>query len=148
VVSRNDEPVEHRALVTDRRTVLGAHDAGAHLDMVCDAGYPSHLLGHWVRDQQALSLETAVWRLSGQLADVFRLTDRGFIRTGLAADLVAFDPATVANLPNERVWDFPAGTDRLISHNRGVEHVWVGGHRIHTDGRPVAGASPGALVTR
>ena len=64
VVSRNDEPVEHRALVTDRRTVLGAHDAGAHLDMVCDAGYPSHLLGHWVRDEQALSLETAVWRLS------------------------------------------------------------------------------------
>jgi len=148
VVSRNDEPVEHRALVTDRRTVLGAHDAGAHLDMVCDAGYPSHLLGHWVRDEHALSLEAAVWRLSGQLADVFRLTDRGFIRTGLAADLVAFDPATVANLPNERVWDFPAGTDRLISHNRGVEHVWVGGHCIHKDGAPVAGATPGALVTQ
>ena len=52
VVSRNEEPVEHRALVTDHRTLLGAHDAGAHLDMVCDAGYPSHLLGHWVRDEQ------------------------------------------------------------------------------------------------
>lgn len=147
VVSRNDEPIEHRALVTDSRTVLGAHDAGAHLDMVCDAGYPSHLLGHWVRDEQALSLENAIWRLSGQLADVFRLTDRGFIRSGLAADLVAFDPATVTNLPNERVWDFPAETDRLISHNRGIEHVWVGGERIHQDGVPVAGATPGALVT-
>ena len=41
--------------MTDPRTVLGAHDAGAHLDMVCDAGYPSHLLGHWVHDEQALS---------------------------------------------------------------------------------------------
>ena len=147
VVSRNDEPVEHRALVTDSRTVLGAHDAGAHLDMVCDAGYPSHLLGHWVRDEQALSLENAIWRLSGQLADVFRLTDRGFIRSGLAADLVAFDPATVTNLPNERVWDFPAETDRLISHNQGIEHVWVAGNRIHRDGSPVSGATPGALVT-
>ncbi len=147
VVSRNDEPVEHRALVTDSRTVLGAHDAGAHLDMVCDAGYPSHLLGHWVRDEQALSLENAIWRLSGQLADVFRLTERGFIRSGLAADLVAFDPATVTNLPNERVWDFPAETDRLISHNQGIEHVWVAGNRIHRDGSPVSGATPGALVT-
>jgi N-acyl-D-aspartate/D-glutamate deacylase len=147
VVSRNDEPVEHRALVTDRRTILGAHDAGAHLDMVCDAGYPSHLLGHWVRDQQALSLEAAVWRLSGQLADVFRLTDRGFIRTGLAADLVAFDPATVTNLPNERVWDFPAHTDRLISHNRGIEDVWVAGRLIQKHGVPVSGATPGALVS-
>jgi N-acyl-D-aspartate/D-glutamate deacylase len=147
VVSRNDEPVEHRALVTDSRTVLGAHDAGAHLDMVCDAGYPSHLLGHWVRDQQAMSLEEAIWRLSGQPADVFRLNDRGFIRTGLAADLVAFDQTTVTNLPNERVWDFPAATDRLISHGRGIEHVWVAGHRIHKDGSPVPGATPGALVT-
>jgi N-acyl-D-amino-acid deacylase len=147
VVSRNDEPVEHGALVTDRRTILGAHDAGAHLDMVCDAGYPSHMLGHWVRDEQALPLETAVWRLSGQLADVFRLTDRGHIRTGLAADLVAFDPTTVTNLPNERVWDFPAHTDRLISHSRGIESVWVGGVPIVAGGSLVAGAHPGNLVS-
>ena len=60
---------------------------------------------------------------------------------------MAFDPATVTNLPNERVWDFPAHTDRLISHARGIEHVWVGGERIHQDGVPVAGATPGALVT-
>ncbi len=93
------------------------------------------------------SLEAAVWRLSGQLADVFRLTDRGFIRTGLAADLVAFDPATVTNLPNERVWDFPADTDRLISHNRGIEDVWVAGRLIQKHGVPVSGARPGALVS-
>jgi N-acyl-D-aspartate/D-glutamate deacylase len=147
VVSRNDEPIEHLALVTDKRTILGAHDAGAHLDMVCDAGFPSHVLGYWVRDRQALSLEDAVWRLSGQLADVFRLTDRGYIRPGLAADLVAFDPETVANLANQRVWDFPADTDRLVSRSHGIEHVWVAGRPIRTNGRDVVSAAPGALVT-
>jgi N-acyl-D-aspartate/D-glutamate deacylase len=147
VVSRNDEPVEHAALVTDKRTVLGAHDAGAHLDMVCDAGFPSHLLGYWVRDRQALSLEEAVWRLSGQPAEVFRLTDRGRIRPGLAADLVAFDPGTVTNLANQRVWDFPANTDRLTSRSLGVERVWVAGCPIRADGSDVAGAAPGAVVT-
>ncbi len=146
VVSRNDEPVEHRALVTDPRTILGGHDAGAHLDMVCDAGFPSHLLGHWVRDEQALSLEEAVWRLSGQPAGVFRLTDRGLIRRGLAADLVAFDPESVANLANHRVWDFPAGTDRLVSRSSGIEYVWVGGTAIRAHGHDIPQATPGALV--
>jgi N-acyl-D-aspartate/D-glutamate deacylase len=147
VVSRNDEPIEHAALVTDKRTILGAHDAGAHLDMVCDAGFPSYLLGYWVRDRQALSLEDAVWRLSGQLADVFRLTDRGYIRPGLAADLVAFDPETVTNLANQRVWDFPANTDRLVSRSDGIEHVWVAGCPIRTGRRDIVSAAPGALVT-
>ena len=147
VVSRNEEPIEHRALVTDPRTILGAHDAGAHLDMVCDAGYPSHLLGHWVRDEQALALETAVWRLTGQLAEVFRLPDRGVIKEGLVADLVAFDLDTVTALANERVYDFPAGTDRLISRSRGIEHVWVAGTPIRSSGVEVPGAVPGTLVT-
>jgi N-acyl-D-aspartate/D-glutamate deacylase len=115
--------------------------------MVCDAGFPSHLLGYWVRERGALSLEEAVWRLSGQVADVFRLTDRGRIRPGLAADLVAFDPDTVTNHANQRVWDFPADTDRLVSRSEGIHAVWVAGCPIRSGGIDVASASPGALVT-
>jgi len=147
VVSRNEEPIEHRQLVTDPRTILGGHDAGAHVDMVCDAGFPTHLLSHWVRDVGALSLEQAVWRLSGQPAEVFGLTNRGRIAPGLAADLVAFDPETVANRHNERRFDFPAGTDRLVSSSVGIEHVWVAAEPVRRGGRDIESVSPGSLVS-
>jgi hypothetical protein len=60
---------------------------------------------------------------------------------------VAFDAATVTPLPNQRVYDFPANTDRLISRNRGVQDVWVAGQPIRRHGVEVPGATPGALVT-
>ena len=52
IVSRNGDKEEHAALLTDPRTMLGAHDAGAHVDMLCDAVFPTYLLSHWVRDEQ------------------------------------------------------------------------------------------------
>ncbi|HVX19965.1 MAG TPA: amidohydrolase family protein [Acidimicrobiales bacterium] len=146
IVSRNDDADELGELVRDQRTLLGAHDAGAHVDMVCDAGFPSHLLGHWVRDLGALDLERAVWRLSGQPAEVFGVPDRGRIEPGYWADLVAFDPDRVAAQPNERRYDFPGGTDRLVCESRGVEHVWVAGTAVRRDGHEVPGAAPGVLV--
>ncbi len=137
---------ELQDLVTDRRAVLGAHDAGAHVDMLCDACYPSYTLRYWVREQQAMTLEEAVWRLSGQPASVFGVPDRGTVRAGMVADLVAFDPDRVGETPLERVVDMPAGGDRLISRSVGVEHVWVAGQAIRRDGQEVEGAYPGALV--
>jgi N-acyl-D-aspartate/D-glutamate deacylase len=146
IVSRNGDTEELTALLTDPRTVLGAHDAGAHVDMLCDAVFPTYLLGHWVREQQAMSVEDAVWRLSGQVADVFRIPGRGFVREGYAADLVAFDPDTVGALPAERVWDFPADADRLIAHSTGLEHVWVNGQPVRQHGKDIDGAATGTLV--
>ena len=51
-VVHNNDPVELPKLLRDPRTVLGVHDAGAHVDMLCDAGFPSHLLGYWVREKE------------------------------------------------------------------------------------------------
>jgi N-acyl-D-aspartate/D-glutamate deacylase len=93
-----------------------------------------------------LGLEAAVWRLTGQPADVFRIAGRGRIREGCAADLVAFDPDTVGVETLERVWDLPAGADRLIARSRGIEHVWVNGSAVRLDGKDVDGARPGALL--
>jgi len=146
IVSRNADKEELTALLTDPRVVLGAHDAGAHVDMLCDAVFPTYLLGHWVRDEGAVSLEDAVWRLSGQIADVFRIADRGFVRPDLAADLVAFDPDDVGPGEERRVWDFPGGADRLVAESRGVHSVWVNGQRVREDGRDLEGAAPGTLV--
>ena len=138
---------ELRALVQDRRAVLGAHDGGAHVDMLCDACFPTYTLRYWVREEGALTVEEAVYRLAGQPAEIFGLTDRGFIKPGLAADLVAFDPATVGETDFERVYDFPADGDRLISRATGIRHTWVAGVPIVSDGELRACATPGAVVS-
>ena len=55
----------------------GLSDAGAHASQLCDACYSTHLLGHWVRERKALSLEDAVWRLTGHPHQAFRIAERG-----------------------------------------------------------------------
>lgn len=134
VVVHNDDVDELSALLNDDRTVLGVHDAGAHVDMLCDACFPSHLLGHWVRELGVLSLERAIWRLTGQPASVFGFADRGVIRPGALADLVVFDADAVEALPAERVFDFPAGGERLVAGSRGIEHIWINGVRTRANG--------------
>ena len=75
--------------------LLGLGDGGAHLDMLCDSGYPTYVLGTWVRERKVLTLEEAVRRMTSDPADFFGIRDRGRIAPGMAADLVIFDPATV-----------------------------------------------------
>jgi N-acyl-D-aspartate/D-glutamate deacylase len=104
-------------------------------------------LRYWVREEGALTVEEAVCRLAGQPAEIFGLTNRGFVKPGLAADLVAFDPATVGETDFERVYDFPADGDRLISRATGIAHTWVGGVPIVTDGVFLADAAPGEVVS-
>ena len=133
-------------LLRDERAVLGLSDAGAHASQLCDACFSTHLLSHWTRETGVLSLEQAVWRLTGQPAQIFGIGDRGAVKVGMAADLVAFDPDTVGTTDLERVWDLPARADRLIARSTGVEHVWVNGTAIRTGGQDVAGARPGTLL--
>ena len=52
-------------------------DGGAHVDMLCDSGYPTYLLGTWVREKQAITLEEGVRRLTSDPADLFGIKDRG-----------------------------------------------------------------------
>ena len=69
----------------------------------------------------------------------------GPVETGRPANLVVFDPDTVGSEPLERVWDLPAGADRLIARSRGIEHVWVNGTAIRRAGEDLD-ALPGALL--
>lgn len=146
IVLDNDGDDEIGDLLADKRTLLGLSDAGAHATQLCDACYSTHLLGHWVRERKALSLEDAVWRLTGHPHVAFRIPERGLVQEGFHADLVAFDPETVGTTPVERVSDQPGGADRLIVRSTGVEHVWVNGVATRTAGDDVASASPGRLI--
>jgi N-acyl-D-aspartate/D-glutamate deacylase len=146
VVLENDADDEIGALLADKRTLLGLSDAGAHASQLCDACYSTHLLGHWVRERAALTLEDAVWRLTGHPARAFRIAGRGLVREGHFADLVAFDPATVGATAAERVHDQPGGADRLIARSTGVEHMWVNGVLTRQAGEDVPGAAAGRVL--
>jgi N-acyl-D-amino-acid deacylase len=146
VVLDNDGDDEIGDLLNDRRTILGLSDAGAHATQLCDACFSTHLLGHWVRDRGALPLELAVWRLTGQPHEAFRIRERGLVREGFHADLVAFDPDTVGTTPVERVGDQPGGADRLVVRSTGVEHMWVNGIATRRNGADVPDVDAGHLV--
>ena len=146
VVLANDDEESLTQLLMDDRTLVGLSDAGAHASQLCDAVFSTHLLQHWVRETGVLSLEKAVWRVTGHPAQVYGLPGRGLVAPGAFADLLAFDPDAIAVKPAERVWDFPAGADRLVAGAEGIEAVWVNGVRTRAAGADLDGVRPGRLI--
>ncbi len=122
-------------LLNEPGCTLGLSDAGAHVSQLCDAPLPTDLLGTWVRERGVLTLEDAVHKLTQVQADLFGFADRGVIAEGKAADLVVFDPTTVAPGPLRRVRDFPADAERLTAdHPSGMSHLFVNGTPVIVDG--------------
>jgi N-acyl-D-aspartate/D-glutamate deacylase len=144
----NDDEEQIAELLGDKAMMVGLSDAGAHTSQLCDANYTTYLLKRFVRERGDLTIEDAVWRLTGHPALVYGLTDRGVLCPGAMADLVAFDPATVGGGHETRVHDFPGGADRLVAHPTGIEHVWVRGTAVRRDGVDLAGVRPGRLLRK
>ncbi len=132
-VANRDEDVVAE-LLSDKTVVLGLSDAGAHASQLCDAGASTHLLGHWVREKEVLTMEEAVRKLTTEPADLFGLADRGRIEEGKIGDLAIFDPEAVRCGELERVNDFPGGADRLIAPAEGMRAVVVAGEILRADG--------------
>jgi N-acyl-D-aspartate/D-glutamate deacylase len=128
----NDEKAVGRILA-DPDTHISLSDAGAHLTFFCDAGFGLHLLGHWSRDLGVLDLPQAVHRLTDQPARIFGIQGRGLLRQGYAADLMLFDPRTVARGPKRRSHDLPAGAARLTTSAVGLHGVWINGIKVADD---------------
>ncbi|MCA9512945.1 MAG: amidohydrolase family protein [Myxococcales bacterium] len=135
-VLANDDTEGVAWLLTREGVTLGLSDAGAHVGQLCDAPQATDLLGNWVRDRGVMSVEDAVRRLSGRQADIFGFAERGYLRPGYRADVVVFDPATVAPGPIRRVRDFPGDSARLTADQpTGMAHVLVNGTPIQVDGK-------------
>ena len=147
VVNTDEADVEE--LIGDPATVLGLSDAGAHAGQLCDACFPTDLLGRWVRDKGALGIEQAVRMLTARPAEIYGLSDRGLLAEGRPADVVVFDPDTVAAGDLRRVADFPAGAERLVSDAAGIDAVICNGVAIRRGGADcidAAGPLPGRLL--
>ncbi len=132
-------------LIRHPRTAVTFSDSGAHVSQIMDASLQTHLLAHWVRRKQALTLEQAVRRLSFDNATHWGFADRGLIREGFAADLIVFDPDTVGPEMPEVLHDLPAGARRLVQRARGISATVVNGETVLRDGKHT-GALPGRLL--
>jgi N-acyl-D-aspartate/D-glutamate deacylase len=146
--AEDDATWQARAAVwRDPRAVVGASDAGAHLDMFCMAGYSTFLVGPAVRDLGLLSIEEAVRLLTDVPARLYGLDGRGRIEPGAHADLAVFDPATVGPGRERTLDDLPGGASRLVVDSLGMERVLVAGTEIVADGE-FTGATPGTVLRR
>jgi N-acyl-D-aspartate/D-glutamate deacylase len=145
-LGRSDEGWAARVEVwKDDRVVLGGSDAGAHVDLMCHANYPSVVLGEVVRDRGLLTLEDAVRMMTAVPARLYGLRDRGHVAVGAFADLVVFDPETIATEPPAVRRDMPGGGERITAAARGIERVIVAGVDVVADGVCTT-ARPGTVL--
>jgi len=125
--------------------MLGGSDAGAHLDRMQGANYPTRFIADCLRGRKLTSVEHAVHLLSQVPAELFGLRDRGVIAEGSHADLVVLDPEKVESEMLAMVDDLPGNTNRLYAGSVGVNHVFVSGVEVVRDSAPT-GNLPGSII--
>ncbi len=133
------------AMMRHPRSVVTFSDSGAHVSQIMDSSIQTHLLGHWVRDRQALTLEQAIRKITFELAAFWGLSGRGLLREGNFADLTIFDPATIAPEMPTLEYDLPAGARRLKQKSTGILATIVNGEVLLRDNQHT-GALPGRLL--
>jgi N-acyl-D-amino-acid deacylase len=129
------------------RTAMCFSDNGAHVSQIFDASIYSHLLGYWVREREAFSVEEAVRMITSRPAAAWRLHDRGSLTPGYAADITVFDPTTVGPLMPYVVHDVPGGEERIEQRATGFAATIVNGAVLTRDG-VATGERPGRLLRR
>ena len=149
-VLANNDPDAIAWLLPQETVLLGLADSGAHVSQLCDACFATDLLGNWVRDREVMPMERAIYKLTGEPAAVYGLTDRGTIAPGKAADITVFDADTVAprpaatgpRLPRRRRAARRRRTGRPLAHAR--ERRGRAGRRCRRRRGPRRAAGPRA----
>ena len=139
---------EVREMMEHPDTVIALGDGGAHYGVICDAGYPTHLLTHWGRDvpeEERFPIEWIVAALTHRPAETVGLDDRGLLKAGMKADLNVIDHARLRLHAPRPVYNLPAGGRRLQQRADGYEVTIVNGVITYREGEPT-GALPGRLV--
>ena len=145
VIDRNSDPNSQREILGSPYTVIGTTDGGARPDKGDRTTYSTYLLSHWVREEGVMSLEDAVYRMTGKTALMHDLHDRGFIQAGKAADITIFDPDTIGMKPREPMYEFPGGEMHVKQGATGIDYVIVNGEVLLENGEHT-GALPGQVL--
>ena len=133
----------NKQAVANPMVMAGSSDGGAHLATFVGADYTTRLLSEFVPDP--LTLEQAVYRLTGLPANVHGLKDRGTLRVGARADIVCFDANKLAAGRAYLVEDFPADSSRYVVDSEGYKLTVVNGQILIEDGKHT-GALPGEVL--
>jgi N-acyl-D-aspartate/D-glutamate deacylase len=142
----DDESWRMRAeLWSDGRAMIGGSDAGAHLDRMCGAPYPTRFIGDCINGRRLTTVEHAVQLMTSDPASLFGLRDRGTLTVGNHADVVMLDPGAVDSGPAKLVTDLPGESARLVADSNGIERVLCNGVAIVEHG-VTTGAVPGTLL--
>lgn len=135
-----------KAMLTDKNTVLGLSDAGAHSSFVCDVSFTTFMLTNWARDRKpGLPLGFVVQSLTSRTAQTVGLMDRGVLATGYRADINIIDLAKLRLHTPKVIYDLPGGGKRLTQETEGYVLSIVKGVPTYRDGKHT-GALPGRLV--
>jgi N-acyl-D-aspartate/D-glutamate deacylase len=142
----DDETWQARIKVwRDSRTIIGASDAGAHLDFLATFNYSTVLLGEPVRKRGLMPIEEAIHLITDVPARLYGLKERGRLAEGWHADIVVIDPETIGAQPVRMRFDLPTGAPRLYGGADGIDHVLVNGSEIVDHGE-FTDARPGTLL--
>ena len=129
----------------DDRTLIGASDAGAHIDMIDTFAFSTSVLQDGVRKHGVVTLEEAVYQMTDRPARYMGLIDRGLLKPGYHADIVVFDADTVGRGKTYFKFDVPGDQFRTYAEAEGVDHVFVNGVQIVKHGEHT-GALPGTVL--
>ena len=134
-------------LLKHPRSNITLSDAGAHLTFFNDAGYGLYMLQKWVRENDIMTIEEAIYNLTGKQADIYRIDQRGRLVPGQYADMMLINPDKIGVSQTYRVNDLPGGSSRLNIDGHGIYGVWINGQRVLEDNSIVNRDSlPGKVI--
>jgi N-acyl-D-amino-acid deacylase len=142
--SNNEDQDYCLALIRHPRTAVTFSDAGAHVASVVNP-VQAHLLGHWVRAANEMTIESAVRKISFDIAAFWGLKERGLLRKGWHADIAVFNPRTIQPEMPTLVRDLPTGAERILQKAVGIKATVVNGEVLMRNNEH-SGALPGKLL--
>ena len=142
----HNDNVKVASLLNADNVHIGASDGGAHILSFSTYGDTGYLFSNFVRDQQAMSLETAVRKLTLETAEIWGIPERGLLQEGYVADIAIFDPNTIARGAEYYVQDVPGDGSRYVRDSIGVDTVIVGGEVAWSASDGYTSAARGAIL--
>jgi N-acyl-D-amino-acid deacylase len=143
----HEDPSRIGPLLANDLVHVGASDAGAHIQSFATYGDTGYLFSEFVRKREYLTLEKAVKKITSDTAQIWNLPDRGLLRPGQAADVVVFDPASIARGDELPTHDMPEGGMRYTRSASGVDTVIVNGEVAYTAKGGYTHCCAGVLAT-
>jgi N-acyl-D-aspartate/D-glutamate deacylase len=143
----HEDPSRIGPILANDLVHIGASDAGAHIQSFATYGDTGYLFSTFVREGHHLSLEHAVRKITADTAQIWGIPDRGLLRPGMAADVVVFDPRTIARGAELPVHDMPESGMRYMRAASGVDAVVVNGELTWSAKEGYTAARPGVVAT-